>query len=110
MDEDTLDTISKDEYTALLTSNVSKVEDDGTSSPVVGIPAPEIFKSSSEQVDDTKPAKERQANIGSNSRKRIIKAICDTDEVQENVDAGNGNRNTKKRKKIKLSFESQLET
>lgn len=118
MHEDTFNTISKDEYTALLMHNKGKVDDAPTSSSLDrGIHSEdEVSGSTSEQPHDAKPAEQLQANIGSTSKKRLVKAIGDHSEVRKNVPDGDGtspenvNPNRKKRKKIKLSFEEEVET
>lgn len=119
MHEDTLDTISKDEYTALLTNNKHQVKDDQTpSSPSGGeLPEKAVFRSTDEQLDDAKPAEELQANIGSNSKRRLVKAIGDSHEARDSAQSGDGTsaedvnqRGKKKRKKIKLSFEEEVES
>lgn len=118
MHEDTLDTISKDEYTALLMHKEGKEDEDPTSSlPGRGRQSEdEVSRNTDEQRPDVKPAKQLQANIGSTSKKRLVKAIGDHFEVREHISNGNepspekANRNRTKRKKIKLSFDDEAET
>lgn len=118
MHEDTLDTITKDEYTALLTHNKGKVDDHPTSSSPDGGKHSDDGASgnTSQQRHDVKPAEQLQANIGSTSKKRLVKAIGNHSEAQEHVSNGDGpspetaNRNRTKRKKIKLSFDEEAES
>lgn len=115
MHEDTLDTISKDEYDALL---MHKKGNDPTSPSLDEGRRSEdaVSESTGEQLRDVKPAEQLQANIGSTSKKRLVRAIGDQSEVREHVPDGDGphhqkaNRNKTKRKKIKLSFEEEAET
>ena len=116
--EDTLDTISKDEYTALLTHNKGKVDDDRTSSlPDGGEHSDDgVSENTGQQRHEVKPAAQLQANIGSTSKKRLVKAIGDHSEAQEQGSNADGplpekpHRNRTKRKKIKLSFDEDAET
>ena len=118
MHEETLDTISKDEYTALLTGNKGKVNDVSTSSSPDGDKHLDDKDSGNigEHGHDVKPAEQLQANIGSTSKKRLVKAIGDHFEAQEHVLNSDGPspeksiRNRTKRKKIKLSFDEEAET
>lgn len=116
--EDTLDTITKDEYTALLTRNEGKVDDHPTSSlPNGGKHSDDVVsENTGQQRHEVKPAEQLQANIGSTSKKRLVKAIGDHSEAQEQVSNADGPlpekayRNRTKRKKIKLSFDDDAET
>lgn len=118
MHEETLDTITKDEYTALLSGDKGKVNDDSTSSSPDGDKHldDKVSGNIGEHRHDVKPAEQSQANIGSTSKKRLIKAIGDHSEAQEHGLIGDGpspeksNRNRTKRKKIKLSFDEEAET
>ncbi len=117
VDEHTHDTLTKDEYAALLMDSKDKVHEDQTSSSLaMGAPSgEELAERTSEHLEDAKPAEERQANIGSNCKKRRVTVILDDYEGPERVPADDGaapeivNRNAKKkRKKIKLSFEEEV--
>lgn len=118
VDEDTLDNISKDEYTALLMRDKEKADNDPTSSLLDRGRHSEdgVSGHTGEQLHNAKPAEQLQANIGGTSKKRLIKAIGDHSEVQENIpdrdgpSPRNANRDRTKRKKIKLSFEEEAET
>lgn len=118
MHEDTLDTISKDEYTALLTQNKGKVDGDPTSSLADGENHPNdgVSENTGQQPHEMKPTVQLQANIGSTSKKRLVKAVGDHLEAQELVSNADGplpekaTRNRTKRKKIKLSFDKEAKT
>lgn len=108
-----------DEYTALLTNNEDQVKEDQISSSLSGGEPSEkaVFRSTEEQLDIATPAKELQANIGSNSKRRLVKAVGDNHEVRDSAQSDDGTsaeninrRGKRKRKKIKLSFEEEVET
>ena len=117
MHEDTLDPLSKDEYTALLHKK-GNVDDDPTSSSLDrgGNSEDGVSTSTSEKPHDVKPTEQLQASIGNTSKKRFVKVIGDHSEVRKDLPNGdrpsteNSNRNRTKRKKIKLSFDEEAET
>ena len=93
------------------------LEDQPSSSLDVGKPSENVSESETERIDDAKPVEELRANIGNNSKKkRPVKAIGDKEDALGSVQSGDGtspeieNRRRKKSKKIKLSFEAEVET
>lgn len=119
MHEETLDTISKDEFTALFLDNKDKPHGDQTSS-LLGPRQPsgeDVSGSRDDQFDTAKPSTELLANIGGNSKRRLAKAIGENYESPESIQHGNetslenlNSNRKKKRKKVKLSFEEEAGT
>lgn len=111
VDEETNDTVTKEDYEALLKGSEDKPEGDGDGDAASGEPKEPAASSEKANIADAPKAQEKIAEIGGQKRKKQARVVGGDDDVAAEDDEAprkdnsSSRRPKAKKKKMKLSFD-----